>query len=288
MTYKFQGFRLPFAAVLVAFAAMRAPCQVITTPAPEQTPALTAVANAPVAPEKQTLNNYLEIGSSYFSLSDRFGPWNGGYARSLVTNGDDTFNGEIAGQHEFGDSGTYFAVGDTHTFSSNSFASLTLGSSAGGFFLPRFRGDAFVSRKWMSRKQLITTAGFGYYQAKDPHRDHSFFIGTTYYFEKPWILENGVRFNVSHPGNVFSPAGFLAITQGKNKQHYIVVRLGYGEEAYQLIGPTSLLSDFRSQTATVTWRKWITQNWGINWVADYYGNPYYTRVGTTLGVFKEF
>jgi YaiO family outer membrane protein len=140
----------------------------------------------------------------------------------------------------------------------------------------------------MSRKQLITTVGFGYYEAKDPHRDHSFFVGTTYYFDKPWILESGVRFNVSHPGNVFSPSGFLAITQGKNKRHYVVLRLGYGEEAYQLIGPTSLLSDFRSQTSTIRWRKWTGRNWGINWVADSYVNPYYKRVGSTLGVFKEF
>ena len=288
MTYKLRNLRSLLAAMIIAVAAVPAPSQVITTSEPEQTPALPAIANAPVTPEKQLLTNYVEIGSSYFNLTDHFGPWNGGYARGLVTSGNDTFNGEISGQHEFGDSGTYFALGDSHTFGENSYASITVGSSAGGFFLPRFRGDAFVSGKWMSHKQLITTAGFGYYEAKDPHRDHSFFVGTTYYFDKPWILEDGVRFNISHPGNVFSPAGFLAVTQGKNKQHYIIVRLGYGEEAYQLVGPTSLLNDFRSETATVTWRKWIGQNWGINWVADYYGNPYYKRVGSTLGVFKEF
>ena len=288
MTSRLQVRRLSLAIVIVAFAAMRAPCQVTTTPTADETREIGAIATVPGAPEKQTLTNSVEIGSSYFNLTDGFGPWNGGYARGMITSGNDTFNGEIAEQHEFGDSGTYFAVGDSHNFGANSFASLTFGSSAGAFFLPRFRGDAFVSRKWMSRKQLITTVGFGYYEAKDPHRDHSFFVGTTYYFDKPWILESGVRFNVSHPGTVFSPSGFLAITQGKNKQHYVVLRLGYGEEAYQLIGPTSLLSDFRSQTATITWRKWMGRNWGINWVADSYVNPYYKRVGSTLGVFKEF
>ena len=287
MTTKIQRLTLLMKLAAVFLVATRATGQVTTSPRAEQSSALVA-STVTVAPEKHILTDYVEIGSSAFQLTNGFGPWNGGYVRGSVAAGNDILNGEVSGQHEFGDSGTYFAIGDTHNFGASSYASLTLGSSEGGFFLPRLRGDAFFSHKWMARKQLITTAGFGYYEAKDPHRDHSFFVGTTYYFGKPWILEDGVRFNVSNPGKVFSPSGFLALTQGRNKQHYVVLRLGYGEEAYQLIGPASELSDFRSETATVTWRQWIGQNWGINWVADYYGNPYYKRAGTTFGFFKEF
>jgi hypothetical protein len=35
---------------------------------------------------------------------------------------------------------------------------------------------------------------FGYYAAKDVHRDHSFFVGSTYSLTRPWILEEGIRF----------------------------------------------------------------------------------------------
>ncbi len=234
------------------------------------------------------LTNYVETGGQYLLLTNGFGTWAGGYVRSVLSAGRDILNGEVNGQREFGDSGTYFAAGDTHNFTANTYASLTLGSSAGGFFLPRFRADAFVNHKWLRRRQLITTLGLGYYSSKDPHRDHSVSIGTTYYFDKPWILEDGLRFNLSNPGGVFSPSGFLALTQGRNKQHYLTVRVGYGQEAYQLIGPADVLASFRSRTATLTWRQWIGSNWGANAVVDYYGSPYYTRAGGSLGLFREF
>ncbi len=242
----------------------------------------------PPQPGPKQLTNFVEAGGDYLNLSNGFGYWAGGYARGTVTTGNNVWNAEVNGQHEFGDSGVYLAGGDTYNFNSNWYGSLTLGSSVGGFFWPRFRADAFINKKWMSRKQLITTLGFGYYEAKDVHRDHSFFLGSTYYFVKPWIVEEGIRFNVSNPGSVFSPAAFVAVTQGRSKQHYVTLRTGFGKEAFQLVGPTVSLSDFESQTLTVTWRQWIGTNWGFNVVGDYYHNPFYQRGGTSLGFFREF
>ena len=238
--------------------------------------------------ELKLLTNYVESGGNYLALTDGFGNWTGGYVRGVITQKNNIWNAEINGQHEFGDAGVYFGAGDTYNFNADWYGSLTLGSSAGGFFWPRFRADGFINRKWRGRRQLITTLGFGYYAAKDTHRDHSFFLGSTYYFKKPWILEEGVRFNVSNPGSVFSPAGFIAVTQGRNQQHYITLRAGLGKEAYQLIGPTSTITDFHSQTLTITWRQWVGTHWGVNVVADYYHNPTYLRGGTSFGFFKEF
>ena len=245
-------------------------------------------ADIPPQPEPKQLTNFVEAGGDYLNLSNGFGRWVGGYARGTVTTGNNIWNGEVNGQHEFGDAGVYMGAGDTYTFNSDWYASLTVGSSVGGFFWPHFRTDGFINKKWMSRKQLITTFGLGYYAAKDAHRDHSFFLGSTYYFAKPWIVEEGIRFNVSNPGSVFSPAAFVAVTQGRNKQHYVTVRTGFGKEAFQLIGPTVSLSDFQSQTLSVTWRQWIGTDWGVNVVGDYYHSPFYQRGGTTLGFFREF
>lgn len=236
----------------------------------------------------QALASYVETGGSYLALSNGFGYWAGGYSRVAYDRGSDVWNGELNVQHEFGDAGAYFAVGDTHTFNSDWYGSLIFGSSAGGFFWPRYRTDAFLNKKWLGHKQLITTGGFGYYAAKDVHRDRIFYLGSTYYFEKPWIVEQGIYFNLSSPGQVFAPAGFVALTQGRAQYQYIVVRVGLGEEAYQLIGPTVSLTQFQSQTLTLTWRKWLGNNWGFNFVGDYYHNPFYNRGGSSLGLFKEF
>jgi YaiO family outer membrane protein len=247
-------------------------------------PAASSVSEA----QPKLLNSFVETGGSYLALSNGFGYWAGGYTHAVYDHGNNVWNAELNAQHEFGDAGAYFAVGDTHTFNANWYGSLTVGSSAGGFFWPRFRTDGFINRKWMGRKQLITTAGFGYYAAKDVHRDRTFFVGSTYYFEKPWIVEGGMYFNLSSPGAAFAPAGFVAVTQGRNKHQYVVARVGFGEEAYQLIGPTVSLNQFQSQTLTLTWRKWIGTNWGFNFVGDYYHNPFYNRGGSSFGFFKEF
>jgi len=232
--------------------------------------------------------SYIETGASYLALSNGYGYWAGGYSKAVYSKGNDVWNAELNAQHEFGDAGAYFAVGDTHTFNPDWYGSLTVGSSAGGFFWPRYRTDAFLNKKWMARKQLITTAGFGYYAAKDVHRDRNFFVGSTYYFTKPWIVEEGIYFNLSNPGRVFAPAGFVAVTQGRDKHQYIVLRAGLGEEAYQLVGPTVALTQFQSQTLTLTWRKWMGTNWGFNFVGDYYHSPFYNRGGSSVGFFKEF
>jgi len=255
---------------------------------PEQASPQQPGADVPPQTGPKQLTNYVEAGGDYLGLTNGFGYWTGGYARGVVTKGNNILNGEINGQHEFGDAGVYLAAGDTYNFNPDWYGSLTAGSSVGGFFWPRFRADAFINKKWMSRKQLITTFGFGCYAAKDVHRDHSFFLGSTYYFTKPWILEEGIRFNISNPGSVFSPAAFVAVTQGRNQQHYITVRAGFGKEAYQLIGPTVALTDFESQTFTVTWRQWVGTNWGFTLVGDSYHSPFYARGGASIGFFREF
>lgn len=271
-------------AIASPLSAQNATASAVAAPVQEESPM-----NVPQKPaDPVLLNNYVESGGNYIFLTNNFGHWAGGYIRSSITKGRNVWNAEVNGQSEFDDSGVYFDGGDTFTLNQDWYASLSAGSSVGGFFWPRFRTDEFINKKWLKQKQWITTLGFGYDSAKDPHRDHSFYIGTTYYFQRPWIAESGIRFNISNPGRVFSPAGFVAITEGRNNHHYVTVRLGAGEEAYQLIDPTLTLSDFQSQTVTVTWRQWIGQHWGINFVGDYYHNPFYSRSGPSIAFFKDF
>ena len=263
--------------------------QLVASTDPPQSSPQTPGTDVPVTPvPEKILTNFVEVGSGYRQLTNGFGDWSGGYARAVFATGRNIWNAEVNGQHEFGGGGVYLAAGDTYNFNSDWYASLTLGSSVGGFFWPRFRADAFVNRKWSGRKQFITTLGYGYYASKDVHRDQSVFIGTVYYFRGPWIIEDGVRFNVSSPGVVFSPAGFAAVTQGRNKHHYVTVNAGFGQEAYQIVGPATVLTRFPSQNITTTWRQWTGKTWGFNLVGDYYHSRFYERGGGSFGFFKEF
>jgi YaiO family outer membrane protein len=270
--------------------AWRVNAQQVAAPAdPPQSSPQSPGTDLPVTqPAERILTNFAEVGGSYRQLTNGFGDWSGGYARGVLTTGKNIWNAEVNGQHEFGDGGVYLAAGDTYNFNSDWYASLTLGTSVGGFFWPRFRADAFVNRKWAARKQLITTLGYGYYASKDVHRDQSVFIGTTYYLQGPWIVEDGVRFNVSNPGVVFSPAGFVAVTEGRNKHHYVTANVGFGQEAYQIVGPSTVFTRFSSQNVTITWRQWMGKNWGFNLVGDFYHSSFYERGGGSFGFFKEF
>ena len=179
-------------------------------------------------------------------------------------------------------------MGNTHVFNPDWFSNLSVGTSVGGFFWPRVRVDAFLSKKWLEKRNLVTTFGFGYYDAKDVHEDINFFIGATYYFESPWIVEAGLHYNISHPGAVTAPAPFAAVTYGRNKQYYLVLRVGIGREAYQVVGPDEAITDFASQVVTLTWRQWLTPQWGFKLLTEYYHNPFYQRAGFEFGIFREF
>jgi YaiO family outer membrane protein len=234
-------------------------------------------------------DSYVEAGLSSHKLSDGFGSWSSIYARTQYRiNERNSMNAEIERSREFGDSGTYVALGGTHVINDDWYASLTMGTSSGGFYLPRFRADAFLNRKLLRQRNLVATVGLGYYRAKDEHKDQSLYLGATYYFAPRWIVESGVRFNRSNPGSIGSRSQFIALTNGEEKKRYITVRVGSGRESYQLIGPNTELVDFGSNEASLTWREWISKSSGLNLVLERYKNPSYKRRGVSLGYFQDF
>jgi YaiO family outer membrane protein len=259
-----------------------------------QSPSSTSESDKPAPPPEagpvgDKLSGFIETGLNYHILTDGQEDWFGQYLRGAVDiEHRNIVTYEVVHEEEFGDDGTFFSVGLTHVLNPDWYGSLSVGTSAGGFFWPKVRVDAFVSKKWLEQRNLITTIGFGYYDAKDVHYDFSAFIGAAYYFESPWIVEAGLRYNFSQPGNVTAPGPFAAVTYGRNKAYYIVLRVGIGREAYQVVGPDEAITDFASQVVTLTWRHWLTQQWGFKLQTEYYHNPFYERVGFEGGVFWDF
>jgi YaiO family outer membrane protein len=241
------------------------------------------------------LPNYVEAGINYSSVSRNQGDWFGqGIRGEIQTDPNNRWKAEYLHQRQFKDSGHYFSIGNVHSFNPDWYSDISVGTSTGGFFFPTYRVDAFLNKKWLEKRNFLTTIGYGHFQSRDIYADDSLYFGTTYYFHPYWIFENGVRFNLSSPGSVTSASGFVALTNGRVSNYFVTVRYGYGREAYQLIGPGNLLSDFYSHNMALIWRQWMLKDWGydndwgFNTRIEYYTNPNYHRLGTYLGVFKEF
>jgi YaiO family outer membrane protein len=236
---------------------------------------------------------FIEFGGSYShlsktDLSSPFSPWGDAYLRGVISGGNNTFNGELTRQVRYADLGWYYSLGWNRTWSENWFTDVSAGSSTRGFFLPKFRTDAFVNRKLLARKQLILTGGIGYDKSKTVNSAVRTQVGGTYYFERPFILQGGVTWTHANPGSILARSQYVAFTQGHNKEHYITLRAEVGREAYELIRPQTTLFDFRIRNFSASWRQWIGVNWGVNLAYEHEGNPFYQRNGGTLGIFMDF
>lgn len=243
----------------------------------------------PQARAQATKKVEIEAGANYRALTNNYPPWRGLYLRSILQpESRDTVYLEALRQSEFGDTGTYMSAGDTHVFNQEWYVFLAAAGSSGGFFFPRVRVDGQLNKKWLARRQLVTSVGGGYFMAKDPHRDANINLGAIYYFRSPWIVQGGIRWNRSAPGAIVSQSQFLALTQGQDGRHYLVFRGETGRQAYQAIGPAAVLVDFPVQVFSAGWKEWLGEDWGFNAVTEYYTSQVYRRTGVSVGIFKSF
>src|SRR5437868_9729146 len=143
---------------------------------------------------------YIEIGGGYSDMYPRpYVPWRDAYVRILASGGRNTFSGEGSRQNRYGDTGYYYGAGITRDISDNWFADAHVGSSAGGFFLPKLRVDSSISRKLLSNKQLVLTGVFGYDKSKQVNYDYRFGPAFTYYTKWSVVGQGGVNFVRSNP-----------------------------------------------------------------------------------------
>jgi YaiO family outer membrane protein len=247
------------------------------------------LAEEPAASEHR-VSGLVEGGAAYAALTEGYPIWNDQFLKaSLQLTPDDRLSAEVSRQSHFGDAGVFFGAGYTRHFDDRWYGSLNIGTSTRGFFLPRIRLDAFLYRKWLERKSLVTNIGFAYYRSRDVYFDRALLAGATYYFDGPWIVEVGGRLNDSSPGGVRSLRGFAALTYGYDQRHFFVLRYEGGREAYQVVGTSAAgaLVGFSSQEASLTWRQWVLADFGLNLRASHYRGPY-RRTGLELGIFYEF
>jgi len=232
---------------------------------------------------------YLEFGGSRSDLTSPQPSWTDAYVRGVINlTPSNSFSLETDRQARFGDSGYFGSIGLTHSFTSNLYANAYVGSSVGGFFLPKFRFDGFVNYKLLPEKQLVANFGVGYDKAKTVNSAMRYMVGATYYFQFPIIVQGGATFTRANPGNILATTYNLAVTEGREKEHYITVRAEIGREGYEVVNTANPLVDFPIHSYSGTWRQWIGMNWGLNFNFQREINPYYNRNGATLGFFVDF
>lgn len=238
---------------------------------------------------------YIEVGGSHSSLTAGNPDWNDFYARGMISGGRNIINGEITRESRFGDSGWFGDLGLTRTLSENWYAQLSAGGSVGGFFLPKVRTDALISRKLLPRRQLVMSVGGGFDQSRTVAHDWRGQVEGAYYFGYPVVLQAGLMWTRATPGNILARTQYIAASQGHEKEHFVSLRYEWGREGYEVIGPSTplvptvnVLFDFPIRTITGTWRQWVGPNWGLNFNVEQHQETAYHRIGGTVGVFLDF
>jgi len=236
-----------------------------------------------------TGRNYVEAGINHHDVTRNQGDWNGQFLKGeMQTDKDDRWNAIIQHQEAFKENGWYVGAGNTHTWNEKYFTGIGAGFGSGTAIFPRFRVDGDVNRRWLEKGNLVTTLGASFTAAESKYTGYSMFLGASYYFPAPWVVQVGTRIGVSNPGAVISNSQFIALTYGYSKRYYLTGRIGRANEAYQLLCCGRVTNAFNSNNAGLNWRHWLGKDWGYNFGYNWYDNPVYTRNGYTFSVFKEF
>lgn len=246
-----------------------------------------AVADGEPAAFKKT--GYVESDVGYSYITNNFQNWFDEYLKGYTQiTPDDGMNWEFSHQSHFGQQGYLGSLGYKRIINDDWYGSISASTSSGGSFLPRYRADATLYRKWLDKRNLVTGVGFTYNQSRLANYDRIILIDILYYFDSPWILEIGGRIVESNPGAIQSGRGFMAITYGTTKDSYLTLRYDQGTEGWQAVGSSQTITNFGSYEATLLWRKWITRDFGFSFTANHYANPNYNRTGVIAGIFVDF
>jgi YaiO family outer membrane protein len=236
------------------------------------------------------LHGYIEGGRAYNHLTDGNGNWHNQYIKSVLqTDSKNTWLGEIDYDNEFGEKALYGVVENTHTINDLWFSTVGFGLSNRSTYVPKYYAGAQISRKFLKQQQLVAyLGGHSYWWRPSPITTQELNPGLAYNFESPWVLEGGAYISRFMPGAIYSKSYYVAITQGKEKEHFFTLRYGFGREAYQATAVNLPdLINYPSTVATVTWRQWIEKKWGFTLGAEIYQNTFYKRYGITFGIFRD-
>jgi len=231
---------------------------------------------------------WLQGDAFYHAVTNDFGDWKGVGIRAVAPSGQkNIWYAELVAQEAFNDRGIWAMAGNRHFFGPHTFTFASIGGGTGDYYLPDLRADLSVGHAWLEKKNLVTILGATYVNSKDVFEDFALLGSVAAYF--PGVTtEVGLRINWSNPNSVQTERAWGAVTLGHERRRLVVIRAGGGYEGYQLTGDEDTRQKFRSYEASIGWREWLQGHTGIVAGLEVYDNPFYTRTGVTLGVFRHW
>lgn len=248
-----------------------------------------ALAASIASAQDQKATGYVELGGGTARLTGGATPWSSTYLRgSYGVPGQGRFVFDVSGARRYGENGYFIGMTYIADVRPDLAVALGLGTGPAGFYFPKFRADAAVTKKWGPKLNLLTTVGATYILAKETYRDYTGFFDVAYYLPEPIILQAGVRYGISYPGAVKAGSAWVGALFGRTGHTTVGVRYSVGKTAYLLMGANSTLVDFADRAFSVSLRQWLSRDWGFTAGYDYYTNPSFQKTTFEIGVFRDF
>jgi YaiO family outer membrane protein len=247
--------------------------------------ALLAVSTESLLAQAPLIRDQIEVGALAYQYDQGIAPWRGLSASTqFARRPDRVWRGQAVIEERFGEPSFLYEVGHTANFGRLILRGAA-STSSGGFYNPRYRVDAQVGAKLFKSQRVVVLAGGFHRSVRDGHFDSAGIGELQWYATGFLVLQAGVRYQLSNPGNASSLYYDGAITLGRFGKTTVTLHGGYGGEAYQIIDPLVIYTDFESASAQVSWRQWVRRGAGFELSASYYENPYYQRSGARVTFF---
>ena len=261
--------------------------------------------DGPTAPVSAVLpaRSTFDVGLTHSNLSSDLAQGEALNVRGVwrLDNGD-VAQAEALQERKFGRKGGIAAGAYTRVFSPDWYGTGTVALGHGGPNWATWRADGQLSRKWLAQRQLVTSAALYYARYRDDgsdafvkldlsrtdRSDRGLRLSTAWYLPLPAVLEAGITFNRSEPGNVYSHMPYVAATYGREGGQYLSLRVASGTEGYQALGFSQQLVNFRSDSVALTWRRWLGPRWGFTAQGEAYRNSSYRRQTLGVGLFAQW
>lgn len=230
------------------------------------------------------VGKWVEVDAFAQSVSNGYGDWSGAYARLVLPSAMDTWYADVLSLRAFDKQGIQTGVAHRHDWNGKVFHVLGANIGSGTPILPRFRADGSLGVRLGSRSEWQLTAGGSYVKSVTELHDIAATGSVAWFAPRALMLEAGMRYNWSRPGDVQSiRLSGVAILTPSPKRSFSLRSIG-GSEGWQILSNTTTLTRFHSNETSVAWREKVSDNWAVSLQGDLYTNPFYTRSGVTIGV----